>query len=459
MSDRLKHINKFIEKEIVKKIPKREKYKFYSPREEKDDEIEDILARKKPRRKLLNSGTDYLTVGSGDNKFRIEIKRYSEERRGINENITAAKIVLALAVIFLAALFLYLGYMNYVYENQLASYTIMQEGLGYKIRSSGSSSDIILKKFSQSAYYIDMAVPSGAKVLKFSAKNATNYYKPSAQVLSGNNYYPTSTLREFNIALRGDHIIYTYIKDEPLQWSFEFRDLNRVSGKDEVNISVYDMSGKLIDSRLIPDDGNDSNLSAIIEKPRADTIRIKNLKEGVYKIVIRTTGDTLITKFATIQSRFVFKNHIFPADNLEYGLVDKPVEIYSDYPVNVSTYHTAGLQSIVSSGKTYNLSMINKQIQVSPGIIRMQKGDVVIDSPANIALSEEYHFDVEEWYNIAENLNTNYTYITLSDVGNKELYYYLDLKKLPVDAKRIKILLDSRENLKEIKLVFLRKEE
>jgi len=154
-----------------------------------------------------------------------------------------------------------------------------------------------------------------------------------------------------------------------------------------------------------------------------------------------------------------FKNHIFPADNLEYGLVDKPVEIYSDYPVNVSTYHTAGLQSIVSSGKTYNLSMINKQIQVSPGIIRMQKGDVVIDSPANIALSEEYHFDVEEWYNIAENLNTNYTYITLSDVGNKELYYYLDLKKLPVDAKRIKILLDSRENLKEIKLVFLRKEE
>jgi hypothetical protein len=69
------------------------------------------------------------------------------------------------------------------------------------------------------------------------------------------DYQPKAEGLEINKSLRGSHRMYTYIKNEPLDFSFWIQDVNRHFGDDYVSIDVY-QGDNLIYSDFIKDDGN-----------------------------------------------------------------------------------------------------------------------------------------------------------------------------------------------------------
>lgn len=61
----------------------------------------------------------------------------------------------------------------------------------------------------------------------------------------------------FPTPVRGDWQVYTYVKDEILDWEISIRDLNRNRnrGGDPIELGVYDQSGNKIFTSLMDDDG------------------------------------------------------------------------------------------------------------------------------------------------------------------------------------------------------------
>jgi hypothetical protein len=132
------------------------------------------------------------------------------------------------------------------------------------------------------------------------------------------NYMPANTSTSINAPLRGKTTMYVYLNNEPFKMSFTKRDLNWYADPDTANIAVYKGLDRVY-SATIDDDGNASNNQ---QAGQPETIDIKNpgpsLPEpGVYKIVIDSTGDSLITNITTNLHKIAFEGPLYVADNHE----------------------------------------------------------------------------------------------------------------------------------------------
>lgn len=212
------------------------------------------------------------------------------------------------------------------------------------------------------------------------------------------NYKKSEDYLVIDHSLRGSHTLYTYVKDEPIDFIIEKQDLNRRKGQDVLTVNIS-RDNERIYTRTIPDDGITDN-SRKVSSPQVISFQVANLKEGIYKIQLNSSKDILVRKISTKQHLLVFEKKLFLADNSEiYGVpATKPITIFIDAKgVNIKTSHEAGFQSIlVNDIPTLRVAQthISYHVNLVSGLnkITMQKGDLVLTSPYFYSFYKESFF-------------------------------------------------------------------
>ncbi len=146
------------------------------------------------------------------------------------------------------------------------------------------------------------------------------------------NYQPTEDLSAgalaqeeelvINKKLRGKHEFYTYIKDEDLDFTFTYQDINTWFNRDDFKVEVYSGDSQ-IHSDFVSDDGIEI-ASKEVSEVKEKNILLTDLPEGLYKISLPVTDDIIINQIKTKQNKLVVKN------NLYLYLQEEVSEIYTE---------------------------------------------------------------------------------------------------------------------------------
>lgn len=148
--------------------------------------------------------------------------------------------------------------------------------------------------------------------------------------------------------LRGRVEMYTYIKNEALDFSFDWVDINRVSpAADPFLARVFH--------------GNEE-----IYQTSEDHILLPDLDEGVYKIILDVNDDIVVQQIRTKQKFLVFARVLYIVDNAEYrneipSIDPTATTLYTDTRnFFFKTDHPAGLQNIGIDNTAVEISEVGK---------------------------------------------------------------------------------------------------
>jgi len=191
-----------------------------------------------------------------------------------------------------------------------------------------------------------------------------NYGKPLPDnfIISS---YDNSEARETKLdyPLIGSWEFYTYIKNEELDFSFDFLDLNKENGEDPINLYLY-YKGKAIDKKNYSDDGvfwPDG------EKKEKGFLKFKlaDLPEGIYKIELKA-GNDIITKSITAKQKIIsFANKINLAKSGDIvGNKNTAINIFTDSRIlNFQSVNPSGLQKIKIENDGIDIANTYEQYQ------------------------------------------------------------------------------------------------
>ncbi len=201
------------------------------------------------------------------------------------------------------------------------------------------------------------------------------------------DYKPSDEENKINYALRGPFQFYTYVKDEKLDFTFNFQDLNKNKDSDEINLYLY-YNNQLIDSRHFDDDGVSENNNKITDRGEMK-LKLANLPEGVYKIEIKTNDDIVTKSIKTKQQKLSFINKVWIYDS-----GNENIELYSDSSaINAQTINPANLQTIEINDDELEISETYKQfsIKIKGDIkkIKLQKDDVILSGNGVFSFNKE----------------------------------------------------------------------
>ena len=198
-------------------------------------------------------------------------------------------------------------------------------------------------------------IPDQEKIAQF------NYNLEKDVILP--DYQAENRLLEINKTLRGSFTMYTYIKNERLDFSFWKQDLNWSPGPDKMDIFIS-KGNKIIYTDYIEDDGLGVGAIGPIQKKH---IQIPNLPEGIYKIQINTTDDVLTRNIQTKQHLLSFSGtNLYIASNENYGVPNQTVNLYSNTTsFNVSTSHQTSCQTFKINNQDVSIDEVYKKYNFS----------------------------------------------------------------------------------------------
>lgn len=185
------------------------------------------------------------------------------------------------------------------------------------------------------------------------------------------NYRSTLQDTVIDSPLRGNHVLYTYLHNEPFKMIIEKQDLNWYEDPDPMTIKVY--KDKDLVYQITTDDDGIQNASHKTLPPQE--IYIQNPgpdlpENGVYKIIINANTDTLIKKISTNLHKIVFAGSLFLAGNHQvYPSVasTSATHIYTDaLSLSATTYHTAGIQNIIVGNQILPIQSIHQPTIITP---------------------------------------------------------------------------------------------
>lgn len=175
---------------------------------------------------------------------------------------------------------------------------------------------------------------------------------------------------EIDTTLRGAQDLFVYVKDKPLEITFDKQDLNSIDGDDPLHVWVM-RAGERVYSLRVPDDGNikpDNRVSG----PQEVRIEVPDLPEGNYEVKIGCGNDLLLKDIKSRQKYLVFRDRVFVADHELYKIdPGKGTVVYADAQnVGLEIWHEEAIQTVT----------INSTQQVP--LATMGKVDVSVASPA-----------------------------------------------------------------------------
>ncbi len=215
-------------------------------------------------------------------------------------------------------------------------------------------------------------------------------------------YSPAPGGLAVNKSLRGEHRLYTYLENEPLNYTFLIQDVNRHLGDDYLSIEIYNKKNELIYSKFIADDGNATDNLKMFDVKEINVV-IDDLPPGVYKVELITPSDDIfIRKIKTEQDYLVFINQIYLAD--DSGYVDEnslersgPTFIWTDgHIISAETVHLEGLQEIAVGGQMLNIAETHKNflLEAPYGLkpIVIPSSDLRLSTKGLFSFSRESYF-------------------------------------------------------------------
>jgi hypothetical protein len=185
-------------------------------------------------------------------------------------------------------------------------------------------------------------------------------------------YEPQEKNTVINTPLRGKHILYVYMQNEKFNMKLYKQDLNWYKDSDIMTVKIY-KGGELVHQVNVEDDGIQDDSHKVL-KPQIVDIKNpgRDLPEnGVYKIVIEATNDTVIRKIETNLHKIVFANSIFPvANSMVYHSIIASTSATTVYTnalnLSATTYHNQGKQNILVGDQTLGVDTLNKTTYLPP---------------------------------------------------------------------------------------------
>lgn len=257
--------------------------------------------------------------------------------------------------------------------------------------------------------------------------------------------------RTVTVSIRGHARILTYVKDEPLSFSFSVQDMNRLSGADPVTVSVYRGDAaegdQPISRTVLPDDGNflDNQKSSGL---RVVPVTVTAPDEGFYKVEFTATADIFIRSIDTRQRKMVFQDDLYLGDHVGYSPKTDPITVYTDGGrLALRTPHAEAVQDVAMGGDKVRVDQPNvryeHQVRGS-GLtaVTVPKRDMLLLTTGLFALSEDAYFNPQpyrlEWYSTPQSLEDRGIHYVLSSyeppeagAGNvKSSRHVFDLSKL-----------------------------
>jgi hypothetical protein len=210
----------------------------------------------------------------------------------------------------------------------------------------------------------------------------------------------------FEKTIRDKHQILTYIKNEHLDFTFYFQDLNRKKGADYFHIFLK-QDNKIIAHYFSRDDGNTSkNYKKSQEKKIV--VKKENLPEGLYQLILDINSDLIVKKITTKQKYFAFQNSLQlfdPGQNLEFYTnatninfaplhkesLDQEIKITPTRHFEETAATTAREDTKITTPKTLKIKKLQPYHVNLSGInkIDIQKNDVKIDFNGITAINFE----------------------------------------------------------------------
>lgn len=199
-------------------------------------------------------------------------------------------------------------------------------------------------------------------------------------------------------SFRGSYQFYTYIKNEDLDYVFNFIDLNLNRDNDPVDIKVYSPDG-LIRAEHIADDSSAS-------PERQARVKITGLKEGVYRLSFIANDDIITKNITSALSQFALINKVWLYDNNK-----KPLVLYTNSRlVNAQTVNPASKGVIKIGGDSLDLKETYQQFSIKttvrPARIELAKDDIIISGDGVFSLNETTLLD-PRFKSVDRNLDIN----------------------------------------------------
>lgn len=226
-------------------------------------------------------------------------------------------------------------------------------------------------------------------------------------------YEKSNKILEINHLLRGRHTLVTYIKDENLDITFDYIDINRLPGPDRFNVSVRDILGRQIFAQTQEDDGNE-HANGVPSPLRTVNVLVPNLPEGIYWIDLDINRDFIITDIKTAQRYLFFQGKIFLVDNFEYEdalgkekVSQTPTTLYTTANhVKFRTLHPDGFQEVRFEGIPIKISETQTNFEYkitqeeNPKLFAQEikkmyipKNDLIIETDGYTFFEKEQYFD------------------------------------------------------------------
>ena len=215
------------------------------------------------------------------------------------------------------------------------------------------------------------------------------------------DYVASSESTSVEISLRGEHRLLTYVKNEPLNFTFFTQDMNRQEGADPVIVSVYrdGETDNAIARAVLEDDGNTSS-DQVSSKIRKVSVSLTDPDEGVYQIEFTAPGDVFIRSIQTRQNKVVFAGKLHLGDHVGYSDVTDGVTLYGDGKrVVARTLHTESLQTISVGNERIVIDEPHTRfVATLPGsrqvhTVSSPKRDVLLESDGVFALRLDAYFN------------------------------------------------------------------
>jgi hypothetical protein len=158
-------------------------------------------------------------------------------------------------------------------------------------------------------------------------------------------YFSSTKVNDYKTAFRGATTIKVYLKNEKLDFLFKTQDLNRSIGADGF-VATATLNGKQIARAVLEDDG-DLSSSGRLSAIRALHLYTDAPLTGIAMINLPAPDDIVFRETETPQTKFVFVDRIYLADNAGYSAEPAAASVVSNgKKISATTSHATSFQTV-----------------------------------------------------------------------------------------------------------------
>lgn len=211
------------------------------------------------------------------------------------------------------------------------------------------------------------------------------------------DYKASSHQQTVDVTLRGKHEFKTYIKNETLDFVFGYMDMNRDEGSDPIVATLFNEKNQPIMDVRADDDG-DTRGDGIASAQQELRMRVTDLPEGVYKIVLSTGRDIFFRTIQTPQKKIVFLHSIFLGDEIGFHEQPQPTRFWSAAnQLRMQTRHGEGLQEVTIGETSVSISQpyefYTAQTNGKVQSVDVPKNDLEIFFDGPLAFARDAYFE------------------------------------------------------------------